>query len=125
MAQKLSKKDFNKKVAAMREENERLKILHEIKTERAKYCDKDAKNKAKTSNIVLCCSVVAVTLYTIIALIIQYKTGMEVSSTLSTLWYGFWTVEITILAGIKVTKVIKEYNSDSTNDDENDENIVG
>lgn len=124
MAQKLTKKEFEKKVAVMRENNERLRILHEIKTERAKYCNKEAKKQAKTSNIVLIASIAAITLYTIVALIIQYSTGTEVSSTLSTLWYGFWTVEITVLAGIKVTKVIKENNSDSTNDDENNE-IVG
>ena len=46
-------------------------------------------------------------------MIIQYNTGVEVSSTLSTLWYGFWTVEITALAGIKVTKVIKDKQTES------------
>lgn len=125
MAQKLTKKEFDKKVSAMRETNERLRILHEIKTERAKYCTNEDKKKAKTSNIILMIAIIAITLYTIAALIIQYNTGTEVSSTLSTLWYGFWTVEITVLAGIKVTKVIKENNSDSINDDENDENVVG
>lgn len=119
---KLSKKDFNKKVAAMREDNERLRILHEIATERAKYCNKDAKKKTKISNIVLFCSITAIVLYTVAAMFIQLHTGVEASSTLSTLWYGFWTVEITALAGIKVTKVIKDYNSNSTNDNKNNDN---
>ena len=95
--------------------------------ERAKYYDKDAKKKAKTSNIVLCCSIAAVVLYTIAAMLVQLHTGVEASSTLSALWYGFWTVEITALAGIKVTKVIKDYNPDSTNENEKDDdsNAVG
>lgn len=125
MAQKLTRQEFDEKVAVMRENNERLKILHEIREERAKYSNKEEKKQHKTSNIVLGCSIIAIVLYTVVSMIIQYNTGVEMSSTLSTLWYGFWTVEITALAGIKVTKVIKENNSDSTNDYENDENIVG
>ena len=113
MAQKMTKKEFDKKVAVMRENNERLRILHEIRTERAKYSNKEEKKQIKTSNIVLGCSIIAIVLYTIVALIIQYNTGVEVSSTLSTLWYGFWTVEITALAGIKVTKVIKDKQTES------------
>jgi len=118
MTQRLTQKEFDKKVTVMRENNERLKILHEIRTERAKYSNKDERKRMKTSNIILCCSIAAVILYTIAAIIVQVHTGTEISSTLSTLWYGFWTVEITALAGIKVTKVIKDYNSESYDLDE-------
>lgn len=117
MAQELTREEFDKQVSDMREENERLKILHEIRTERAKYCNIEEKRKIKTSNIVLICSIAAVILYTVTSILIQYHTGIEISSTLSTLWYGFWTVEITALAGIKVTKVIKENGSESEDSD--------
>ena len=117
MAQELTREEFDKQVSDMREENERLKILHEIRTERAKYSNQEEKKQIKTSNIILGCSIIAIVLYTVVSMIIQYNTGVEVSSTLSTLWYGFWTVEITALAGIKVTKVIKDKHSDEENED--------
>ena len=50
---------------------------------------------------------------------------MEVSSTLITLWYSFWTVEIISLAGIKVSKIFKDYNSMSDVDiDNNDVSFI-
>ena len=68
--EQMSKKEFNKIVASMRETNERMKILHEIRTERAKYSNKEDKKKIKTSNIVLCCSIIAIVLYTVVCMII-------------------------------------------------------
>ena len=56
-------------------------------------------------------------LFTIACLFVQYKTGSEPSSTLITLWFTFWTVEIVSLAGIKITKVIKERKEDFKEDD--------
>jgi hypothetical protein len=64
-----------------------------------------------TSNKVLLSSIAAIVMFTIACLYIQYKTEVEVSSTLITLWYSFWTVEIVALTGIKITKVIKDYDS--------------
>lgn len=113
MAQ-LSKKDFNKKIAVMRENNERLKILHEIREERELYSPKVKKQKTKISNIALFTSIIAIVSFTIACLIIQACTGAEVSPTLTTSWYTFWTVEIGVLAGIKVTKVIKDTPEDDS-----------
>lgn len=107
MAQKLTQNEFDAKVKAMRETNERMKILHEIKQERELYSTNTIKRKVAISNIALLASVISIILYTIVSLIIQASTGIEVSSTLTTLWYSFWTVEITALTGIKITKVIK------------------
>jgi hypothetical protein len=56
-----------------------------------------------------------IVLFTIACLFIQYKTSVEVSSTLISLWFTFWTVEIVSLAGIKITKVIKERKEDGEN----------
>lgn len=113
---RMSREEFDKKVSVMKETNERMKILHEIQTERAMYSNKEVKKHTKTSNIVLFASIIAIVVYTIAAMVIQYHTGTEISTTLSTLWYGFWTVEIVSLAGIKVTKVIKDYHSNNEDD---------
>lgn len=125
MAQKLSKKDFNKKVAAMREENERLKILHEIREERELYSPKARKKQTKSTTRFVIASIVAIVMYTCVALVIQACTGTEVSTTLTEHWYAFWTIEIAALTGIKITNVIKEHNSKDTNDEENDSNAAG
>lgn len=104
---KLTKKEFNKLVNDMKESNQRLKILHELQEEKELYSPNTKKKQTRVSNIVLFTSIAAIVLFTIACLIIQSCTGTEVSSTLTTSWYTFWTVEIGVLAGIKVTKVIK------------------
>ena len=85
--------------------------------------------KMKTSNKVLLTSIIAVVLFSIVCLYIQYTTSMEVSSTLISLWYSFWTVEVVSLAGIKVSKVFKDYRSSSDIEDieldTDDTDIVG
>lgn len=43
--------------------------------------------------------------YTIAAFILQFVTSVEISSTLTTAYFAFWTVEIISLAGIKTIKV--------------------
>ena len=74
--------------------------------------------------------VLSVVLFTIACLYIQYTTLIEISSTLITLWYSFWTVEIVSLAGIKVSKVFKNYKSenfidniDCLSEDGNDDSV--
>ena len=119
MAQKLTRQEFDEKVAVMRENNERLKILHEIREERELYSPKAKQKQMKDSTRFVIASIVAIVMYTCAALIIQACTGTEVSATLTEHWYAFWTIEIAALAGIKVTKVIKEHNSENTNDDSN------
>ena len=59
--------------------------------------------------------VVAIVGYFIADFILQYKTGIEISSTLTTCWFAFWGSEVVALTTIKVTKVRKE--SDYTNTD--------
>ena len=82
-----------------------------------KYSPKDSgryalqnQKERKTSNVVLVAIIIAIVLFTIACLYIQYATGVEVSSTLTTLWFTFWTVEIVALTGIKIAKVMKSDN---------------
>ena len=59
----------------------------------------------KTSNRMLVVSVINILWYTIVAIVLQFKSQIEISSTLTTCWYAFWTGEIFALAGIKISKV--------------------
>ena len=115
MAQKLTKKEFDKKVSAMRETNERLRILHEIKTERDLYNPKTEREKSKSSTMFVIATISAIVIYTCMSLIIQACTGTEVSPTLTTHWYTFWTIEIVALTGIKISNVIKGDKHNSNN----------
>ena len=58
--------------------------------------------------------------FTIAAIWLQYKTSVELSSTLITCFYGFMTGELWMLASIKKTKV-KNINTLNTNNDEESE----
>ena len=66
----------------------------------------------KTSNIIVAAAVVCITLYTIAAFVVQFVTGGEISSTLTTCWFTFWAVELAALAGIKITKTKCNYESE-------------
>lgn len=106
----MTDEQFRKELEKIQQENHQIELKNKLKFERNKYRRLKIP-KFKTSNIVLASSIVAVALFTAISLYIQYTTGIEVSSTLTTLWYSFWTVEIVSLAGIKVSKVFKNYNN--------------
>jgi hypothetical protein len=56
--------------------------------------------------------IVAVLGYTIAAFILQFFTQVEISPTLTTCYFTFWTVEIVSLAGIKTMKVKKNSEND-------------
>lgn len=71
----------------------------------------------KTSNRMLVVSVINILWYTIVAIILQFKTQIEISSTLTTCWYAFWTGEIFALAGIKISKV--KHNDEEVDEDGN------
>ena len=73
------------------------------------------KRKLRKSDYVLFASVAAIIGYTIAAIVVQLITCTELSSTLTTCWYSFWTVEIITLAGIKITNV--KHGEDNVSDD--------
>lgn len=106
----MTEEKYEKKLKKIQLKNKEIELKNKLKTEKDKY-----KPKMKTSNKVLIASILAIILFTIACLYIQCATSMEVSSTLITFWYTFWTAEIVSLAGIKVTKVIKNYGFDESN----------
>ena len=65
------------------------------------------RSKKRKSDYVLAASILAIVLYTVAGIVVQIITGLEISPTLTTAWYSYWTVEIVALAGIKITNVIK------------------
>ena len=65
------------------------------------------RSKKRKSDYVLVASILAIVLYTVAGIVVQIITGSEISPTLTTAWYSYWTVEIVALAGIKITNVIK------------------
>lgn len=71
----------------------------------------------KVSNRMLVVSVINILWYTIVAIILQFKSQIEISSTLTTCWYAFWTGEIFALAGIKISKV--KHNDEEVDEDGN------
>ena len=98
----MSDKKFQKKLEKIRKRGERYKQEYELKAEYAKYVP--YKKKKKVSNIMLVIIVIAIVGYTIASFWVQYRTGVPIDATLSTLYYSFWTVELIALAGIKVSK---------------------
>ena len=64
-------------------------------------------------------SIGAVSVFTIAAFILQFKGLMEISSTLTTAWFAFWTVEIVALAAIRTSKVKNDYDKTKETEEEN------
>lgn len=112
----MSEEEYNSKLKKIKEKNESKKRAYLLKAEKKKI--KQFTNpKMSTSNKVLISAIIAVITFTLACLYIQYTTSIEVSSTLITLWFSFWTVEIVSLAGIKMSKVFKENHTSSFEDD--------
>lgn len=63
------------------------------------------KKKKSFSKILLPWIIVAIMSYTVAAFILQFCTSIEISATLTTAYFAFWTVEVVSLAGIKTMKV--------------------
>jgi hypothetical protein len=106
----MTKKEFDSRMKKIQKINEQIEFKNKLRAEKNKF-RRFKISKMNTSNKVLIASILAIVLFTIACLYIQYKTEVEVSGTLITLWYSFWTVEIVALTGIKITKVIKDYDS--------------
>ena len=63
------------------------------------------KRKMAKRDKMLLAAVVCIVGYTIAAIFLQFCTSVELSSTLTLCWYGFWTAEIWALSGITKTKI--------------------
>lgn len=74
------------------------------------------KPKKKVSNIMLVLICAMIIIYTAADFALQYFAGVEVSPTLTTAWFAFWTVEIVALAAIKTSKVKHGQDTTETED---------
>ena len=103
---------FKKKLRKIKRQGEQYKIEKQLRDAYAEYWPEH--KKRKTSNIMLVIAITAIVAYTIASFWLQYNTGTTIDPTLTTLYYSFWTCEIFLLAGIRVSKVLKSSSSDGT-----------
>lgn len=99
----MSDKKFQRKLEKIQKKGERYKQEYELREAYAKYVPE--KKTRKVSNIMLVIIVIAIVGYFAANLWLQYRFGIEISSTLTTCWFSFWGVEIVSLAAIKHSKV--------------------
>lgn len=64
-----------------------------------------SKPKKKVSNIMLFVACTMIILYAAANFALQYFTSIEVSPTLTTAWFAFWSVELFNLTVIKTSKI--------------------
>ena len=81
---------------------------------------KNGRRKKHFSDYIVAAAIVAIGIYTAAAVVLQFCGFMEISSTLTTCWFSFWTVEIVALAAIKGGKV-KHGNKKSDENKEDNE----
>ena len=77
------------------------------------------KKKRSFADYIVYISIAAVTLFTIAAFVLQFKGLMEISATVTTCWFAFWTVEIVALAAIRTSKVKHNYEKEGQEDNNN------
>lgn len=77
------------------------------------------KKKRNFADYIVYISIAAVTLFTIAAFVLQFKGLMEISATVTTCWFAFWTVEIVALAAIRTSKVKHNYEKEGQEDNNN------
>jgi hypothetical protein len=119
---------FEKRINRIKKRGEQQKQVFELQQEYNQYYP--SKNGMRVSNLVLVVIIIAILLYTAAAFYLQFTTGLEINSTLTTLWYTFWTAEILVLGGIKISKVITDYKKKKIEDfleeeEESDEEVFG
>lgn len=132
----MTEKQFQKKLEKIKKQGERYKQEKKLRDAYAKYMPE--KHKRKVSNIMLAIIVIAIVGYVILNFYLQLRTSVEISPTITTCWFAFWTAEIIALMGIKVSKVKKDnlfntteenyveenYIEEETEDESNDNDII-
>lgn len=108
----MTEKQFRKKLEKMRLKGERNKQIKEIEDAYAEYVPEQKRHRF--SSIMVVVIVINIIAYVMASFVVQYHTGVEMSPTVTTCFFSFWTVEIVSLAGIKISKVKR-------NKDEGDE----
>lgn len=76
------------------------------------------RKKRHFANYIVFLSIFAVTTFTIAAFLLQFNGLMEISTTLTTCWFAFWTVEIVALASIRNKKTKQNYKEKEGTDHE-------
>lgn len=93
---------FKQKLKRIKKQGEQYKIEKELRDAYAEYWP-DGK-KRKVSNVMLVIIVTAIIGYVVASFWLQYRTGIAIDPTITTCWFGFWTVEIIALTTIKNNK---------------------
>ena len=106
---------FQMHLKRIEKRGERQKAKYELEAKYEEYYPH--KNGKKVSNIMLAIVVIMIVGYVIADFVLQYHTSIEISPTITTCWFSFWTIEILALAGIKVSKVRKEHKIEHDNED--------
>lgn len=76
----------------------------------------------KTATKFVVAAVVFVNFYTVASFVMLYLTGLNISETLTALYFTFWTTEIVALASIKNTKTKKGKKKKKQEETENVDN---
>lgn len=87
---------------------ERLK-KKELRKQKRLEKKEQRKNRIPTRKWVLPAIIISVVIYAGLDVILQIKTGSEISPTLTTCWFTFWAVELWNLASITKKKVDVDY----------------
>lgn len=106
----MSERRFKRKLAKIQKRGERYKRERELLDKYAEYVPE--RKKRRVSNFVLVIVIIAVVAYAVADYVLQKTTGVEISPTLTTCWYAFFGTELFALAGIKVSKIIRNSNND-------------
>jgi len=102
----MNEKRFRRKLKKMRIKGEQNRRIKEVEDAYAEYVPE--KKKRRFSSIMIVIIVINIVAYTLASLIVQMHTGVEMSPTVTTCWYSFWTIEIIALTGIKISKVKRD-----------------
>lgn len=102
---------YKRRLRKIKRQGEQYKREKVIKDAYAEYFPD--RKKRKVSNIMLVTIIVAIVGYIIASFWLQYRTGISPDPTMTTCWFGFWTVEIIALTTIKNNKT---KHGDSCND---------
>lgn len=99
----MTEKQFQRRLKKIQKQGERYKKEKELTDVYAEYFPE--KKQRKISNIMLTASVIAIVGYVIASFWLQLMTSIEISPTVTTLWFAFWTSELYILSNIKKNKL--------------------
>lgn len=119
----MTDRQFKRKLKKMQKEGERYKQIKEVADAYAGYFP--AKKERKVSNIMLIVSVVAVLGYVVAAFWVQLMTGTEISPTVTTLWFAFWTTEVYSMSRIRINKYKYEQQNTFTSEFTDGDGING